>query len=233
MTLAPTVHEHATFEADLARPIAKRPSAGRPKSAVKWLANGFATVIVLPAYLLYRLSAAVQGPQACAGWSQFLCLLPGLPGVYLRRAFYRLALSGCGEDAYVGFGTTLSDATASIGRGVYIGLNCSLGAITIEDDVLIASYVSIINGGKQHGIDGTDIPIRLQPGAWPRVTIGTDSWIGERAVVMADVGRHCVVGAGAVVTKPIPDYAIAVGVPAQVVGYRGRPSDSTCPQTET
>ena len=37
---------------------------------------------------------------------------------------------------------------------------------------------------------------------------------------MADVGKHCVIGAGSVVTKPIPDYAIAVGVPARVIDYR-------------
>ena len=57
-------------------------------------------------------------------------------------------------------------------------------------------------------------------GVWPRITIGRDTWIGDRAVVLADVGSHCVIGAGSVVTRPIPDYAIAVGVPAQVVRYR-------------
>jgi acetyltransferase-like isoleucine patch superfamily enzyme len=55
---------------------------------------------------------------------------------------------------------------------------------------------------------------------WPRVTIGTDTWVGERALVMADVGKHCVIGAGSVVTRPLPDYAIARGVPARVVGSR-------------
>jgi hypothetical protein len=48
---------------------------------------------------------------------------------------------------------------------------------------------------------------------------------GDRAVVMADVGRHCVIGAGSVVTRPIPDYAVAVGVPARVVRYRNQPQD--------
>jgi acetyltransferase-like isoleucine patch superfamily enzyme len=77
-----------------------------------------------------------------------------------------------------------------------------------------------MNGAAQHGIERLDIPIREQPGTWPRIIIGRDSWIGDRAVVAADVGKHCVIGAGSVVTRPIPDYAIAVGVPAKVVRYR-------------
>jgi maltose O-acetyltransferase len=39
---------------------------------------------------------------------------------------------------------------------------------------------------------------------------------------MADVGRRCVIGAGSVVTKPIPEDSLAVGAPARVVGRRGR-----------
>ena len=71
---------------------------------------------------------------------------------------------------------------------------------------------------------------RSQTGAMPRVTIGEGSWIGKRAVVMADVGRHCIVGAGAVVTKPIPDYAIAMGVPARVQRFR-KPAESRASAT--
>ena len=69
----------------------------------------------------------------------------------------------------------------------------------------------------------------MQPGVWPRITIGADSWIGERSTVLADVGMHCVVGAGSVVTRPVPDYAIAVGVPAKVIGYRNSPREDGVP----
>jgi acetyltransferase-like isoleucine patch superfamily enzyme len=86
--------------------------------------------------------------------------------------------------------------------------------------VLLGSNVSVMNGSAQHGTDRLDVPIREQPGAWPRVTIGRDSWVGDRAVVMADVGAHCVVGAGSVVTRPVPDFAVAVGSPARVVRFR-------------
>jgi acetyltransferase-like isoleucine patch superfamily enzyme len=96
----------------------------------------------------------------------------------------------------------------------------------LGDDVLIGSHVSIMNGPAQHGIGRLDVPIREQPGVWSRVTIGRDSWIGDRTIVLADVGRHRVIGAGSVVTKPIPDYAIAVGSPARVIRFCNREVDS-------
>jgi acetyltransferase-like isoleucine patch superfamily enzyme len=197
------------------------------KACVKSLVYGLCLALVLPAYLVFRLAALVLGKdKAFPGWSQLLSLIPGLSGVYLRRAFYRLVFPRCDTDAWIGFGVIFSHPTAEVGRCVYVGPYCCLGDVTLEDDVLIGSHVSITNGAAQHGIERLDVPIREQPGVWPRVTIGTDSWIGDRAVIMADVGKRCVIGAGAVVTKPIPDYAIAAGVPARVVKSR-RPTDES------
>jgi acetyltransferase-like isoleucine patch superfamily enzyme len=191
------------------------------KVFLKSAASGLATLLVLPVVMLYHVGKLLLGAEkAFPGWSQGLSLLPGLSGMYLRRAFYRLTLSRCGATSCISFGTVFSHPTAEIGRNVYTGISCCLGDITLEDDVLLGSHVSIMNGGGQHGIDRLDIPIREQAGTWPRVTIGQDTWIGDRSVVLADVGRHCVIGAGSVVTKPIPDYAIALGVPARVIRFR-------------
>ena len=191
------------------------------KSLLKFAAECVATILVVPAFALYSLGKLLAGPvRAFPGWSQFFSLIPGLTGVYLRRAFYRLALPRCGGDACVNFGTVFSHATAELGRRVYVGVFCSIGDVTIEDDALVGSHVSIMNGSAQHGTERLDMPVRKQPGEWPRVTIGRDVWIGDRAVIMADVGRHAVVGAGSVVTKAVPDYAVAVGVPAKVIRYR-------------
>lgn len=188
---------------------------------LKSLANGLATAIMLPALCLYWLLSLIADRQALfSGWSQGLSLLPGTTGTYLRKAFYRSVLPRVGADVWISFGTTISHPTAEFGHSVYIGPYGMLGDVTLEDDVLLGSNVSIMNGSQQHGIDRLDVPIREQPGNWPRVTIGRDSWIGDRSIVMADVGKHCVIGAGSVVTKPIPDYAIAVGSPAKVVRDR-------------
>jgi acetyltransferase-like isoleucine patch superfamily enzyme len=204
------------------------------KAILKLLARGIAFALVLPAWLLYQLCACVLSRAAAfPGWSQAFSLLPGRMGIYLRWAFYQWTLAECGADASIGFGTTFSHPTARVGPRVYVGLFCSLGDVTLEEDVLIASHVSVMNGAGQHGTDRLDIPIREQPGTWPRVTIRRDTWVGERAVVMADVGNHCVIAAGAVVTRPIADYAIAVGSPARVVGFRdGRPTAGTAPVAE-
>jgi acetyltransferase-like isoleucine patch superfamily enzyme len=185
------------------------------------LLDGLAVVLVLPCWLLYLLGGLALGRRrAFPGWSQAMSLLPGLLGIYLRRAFYRLVLRRCGQDTCLGFGVIFAHPGAEVGRTVYVGPYCCLGEVTLEDDVLLGSHVSVTNGSAQHGTGRLDIPVREQPGVWPRVTIGRDTWVGDRAVVMADVGRHCVVGAGSVVTRPVPDYAIAVGVPAKVVRYR-------------
>ena len=189
----------------------------------KAVANVGAAVAVLPAVVSYRLGAFFLGSnRAFPGWSQTFSLLPGLTGNYLRRALYWWVLPACGDGACICFGTIFSHPTARIRRNVYVGPFCSLGDVTLEEDVLLGSHVSIMNGSDQHGIDRLDIPIREQPGSWPRVTIGQDTWIGDRAIIMADVGKHCVIGAGSVVTKPIPDYAIAIGAPARVVRFRNQ-----------
>jgi acetyltransferase-like isoleucine patch superfamily enzyme len=191
------------------------------KTLLKALVNGLCLALVLPAYLGFRGAGLLLGAgKTFPGWSQAFSLIPGLPGVYLRRAFYRLVFRRCGADACLSFGVIFSHPTAEVGRSTYVGPYCCLGDVTLEDDVLLGSHVSITNGAAQHGIERLDVPVREQPGTWPRVTIGRDTWIGDRAVVMADVGRHCVIGAGSVVTAPVPDYAIAVGVPARVVRSR-------------
>jgi acetyltransferase-like isoleucine patch superfamily enzyme len=191
------------------------------KAGLKIVANVLAQLLVLPAFLLYLFGRMLLGPErAFPGWSQAFSLVPGLMGVYLRRAFYALVFPRCGTDACISFGTIFSHPTAQVGDRTYIGAFCCIGDVTLEEDVLLGSHVSIANGGTQHGIDRLDVPIRDQPGVWQRIAVGKDTWIGDRAVVLADVGKHCVIGAGSVVTKPIPDYAIAVGAPAQVIRYR-------------
>jgi acetyltransferase-like isoleucine patch superfamily enzyme len=191
------------------------------KAVLKSLANGLATVVAVPLLFGYVACRLLAGrDQSLAGFSQFISIVPGGMGVYIRRAFFRFVLPRVGDDVHLGFGVLLTSANTKLGSRAYIGPYCVLGTVTLEDDVLIASHVSIINGGRQHGSELLDVPMREQRGFETPVTIGEGSWIGERAVVMQSVGQGCIVGAGAVVTRPLPDFAVAVGVPARIVRFR-------------
>jgi virginiamycin A acetyltransferase len=191
------------------------------KSTLKRILLLVCDLVLLPAVLVYRIQSRIVGrDRSFSSWAQFFCLLPGIAGVYARAAFFRRTMRRFDEDAWVSFGTIFSHADVSIGRSAYIGNYCCIGAVTIEDDVLIASGVSIMNGCRQHGIESLEIPIREQAGVYEPVTIGYGSWVGEKATVAASVGRHCVIGAGSLVLKPVPDYSIVAGVPARMIGDR-------------
>lgn len=102
------------------------------------------------------------------------------------------------------------NAILSSGMGIYIG-----------SSVLIAGNCYI--GGGRYISDRLDIPM-MEQGLYSKgpVVIGDDVWLGAGAIVLdgVKVGKGCIVGAGAVVTKDLPDYAIATGVPAKVLKLR-------------
>jgi virginiamycin A acetyltransferase len=192
------------------------------KNVAKGAVTAMCRLLVLPTYVGYRLTARfVDEDKAFHGASQRVSLWPGIFGEYLRREFYRLALDECSSDCCLSFGTIFSKRHARIGRRVYVGTHCNLGLVTLEDDVLLASGVDVLSGSGQHHFDDPDTPVREQGGEFKRVTVGFDTWIGNRTVVMANVGSRCVIGAGSIVTAPLPDRSVAVGVPARVVGSRG------------
>ncbi len=202
------------------------------KRLLKTIVHGVCTLLILPAFIVYWLEGKVIGfDNAFPGWSQGLSLIPGVPGIYIRQAFFRLAARRCERDASIGFGTIFSHPGVSIGQTAYIGNFCSIGDVTIEKDVLIASHVSIMNGCHQHGTSRLDVPMREQAGRYEPVIIGEDSWIGEHATVAASVGRHCIIGANSLVLNPIPDYSIAVGSPARVIRDRREPQATSSPAT--
>jgi acetyltransferase-like isoleucine patch superfamily enzyme len=200
----------------------------------KAVLRGLALVAVLPALASYAIRSRVIGAdRALEGSTQALALLPGLFGQYLRRAFLARVLAGCDATAAVCFGTTFSQGGARIDARAYVGPNCVLGRVHVERDVLIASGVQITSGRLTHGSGDASVPIRDQEGARTLVRIGEGAWIGAGCVVMADVGRHSIVGAGSVVTRPIPDRVVAAGAPARVIRARDTetPSRDRNPQS--
>ncbi|MCE9640174.1 MAG: hypothetical protein K8S22_08520 [Betaproteobacteria bacterium] len=68
------------------------------------------------------------------------------------------------------------------------------------------------------------MPINNQGHAAGVIDVADDVWIGANTVILPDVsiGKGAIIGAGSVVTKDVPAYSIAAGVPAKVIGTRGR-----------
>lgn len=116
---------------------------------------------------------------------------------------------------------TDKNSKVKIGDNCYFCYNLSIlagGNITIGDNVLIASNVFITS--QNHGINPEcDIPYMNQPLVCKDVVIGDGCWIGEKASILPGVtiGKKCVIGTNAVVTKDIPDYSMAAGIPAKVI----------------
>ena len=92
--------------------------------------------------------------------------------------------------------------------------------IEIGDNVIMGPRINLL--AENHGFDRTDVPIKEQGVRRSFIKIEDDCWIGLNAVILQGVtlGHGCIVGAGAVVTKSVPPWSIAVGVPARVVGRR-------------
>jgi virginiamycin A acetyltransferase len=190
-------------------------------SAYKGVLRGIAAVLVLPS----RISYAIRGPlmgrdRAFQNSCEWLSRIPGMPGQYIRRAFLAVAAEGCGDEAVIGFGCLFSTAKVRLDGNAYLGPNCDLGWVHVERDVMIAAGVQIPSGPHSHGTDRLDVPMRDQPGTPVCVHVREGAWIGNRAIVLADVGRHAIVAAGAVVVSPVADYAVVGGVPARVIRSR-------------
>lgn len=112
-----------------------------------------------------------------------------------------------------------------LGKGTYVGpYSCiaGYGQIEIGRDCLIASHSSIY--AHNHDFKDLTLPIKNQGFTVKGITIEDDCWLGSgvRVVDGVKIGKGSVIGAGAVVTKDIPAYSVAVGVPAQVISRRGK-----------
>lgn len=191
------------------------------RTLLKAAARGMALVIVAPMIATLPLRAALLGrDRAFQASCEWLSIVPGFFGQYVRRAFVSAASAGCGPEVVFGTGTKLASARARFDANAYVGPDCNLGWVHLERDTMLAAGVQIPSGPRFHGIERLDRPMRDQPGTQVCVRVGEGAWIGSGAIVLANVGRHAIVAAGAVVTEPVPDYSIVAGVPARLLRSR-------------
>lgn len=149
--------------------------------------------------------------------TNIIALLPGMPGVFLRRAFYSLTITHCSINCHIGFGSLISHRDVTIGDSVYIGNYSMFGSCILSDHCLIGSRVSVLSGKSVHTIDEKGMWSPFSPEKMVQIRLGTNVWAGEGAIIMADVGDGCVVGAGAVVTSLIQPHSVVAGNPARII----------------
>jgi acetyltransferase-like isoleucine patch superfamily enzyme len=130
-----------------------------------------------------------------------------------------------GDGVFVGRNTILSckNGDIELADAANLGFNCevfSASRVTIGKGVLMAAYSYVIGG--DHDFSDPTKPVLEQGRTSSGVAIGDGVWIGAGAKILdgLSIGDSAVIGAGAVVRENVPASAIAVGVPARVVGSR-------------
>ncbi|MCL4401855.1 MAG: acyltransferase [Acidobacteria bacterium] len=184
------------------------------KILLKRCVQGICLLLALPPALLAGFGRI---ESAFVLFAHCFALAPGIVGDYLRAAYYRLTLREASMDVRVSFGSFFAHPQVVLARNVYIGSYCVIGRARIGERTQIASHVQILSGRYQHTRDKEGRIFGSEHGTFTETTIGADCWIGAAAIVMADLGAGSTIGAGAVVTKPIPSGVIAVGNPAAVI----------------
>ena len=151
------------------------------------------------------------------------------------RAFCtRLILDECGSNVNIEKGADFA-LNIKIGNNSGIGKNSIVGAYTqIGDNVMMGEACFIY--ARNHKTDRLDVPMCIQGFEEYRpVVISDDVWIGARVTILpgAKIGKGVIIGAGAVITGEIPDYAVVGGVPARIIKYRNQQKGRCGNESET
>lgn len=148
---------------------------------------------------------------------EILACIPTIIGNYTRLGFYWAVCSNVSPDVSLLLGSMIAHRDTTIGSNIVIGCYTIIGYAEIGDDVIFGSRCSVISGKYQHGrpedrLKDTDVVEE-----YSKIIIGTKSWIGEGALILANVGPNCTVGAGSMVFKEVPEGITVMGNPARKV----------------
>lgn len=146
----------------------------------------------------------------------------GKKGIVLRYIFMKSCCKHCGDNVMIAKGCFLFNI-----ENLYIGDNVSIhpmsyidaeGGIEIGDNVSIAHQTTIMS--STHSYWGKeDVPIKYQPMLMKKVSIGSNVWIGAKAMIMAgiNIGGDAVIGAGSKVTHDVESSTVVAGNPAKKI----------------
>ena len=139
----------------------------------------------------------------------------------IREFCGKLILDKCGQNVNIEKNAVFS-SRVELGNNSGIGINCSIsGPCKIGNDVMMGPDCIVYT--RNHAFDNVMVPMREQGFQEEEtVSIGDDVWIGGRVIILPGVkiGNHSIIGAGSIVTKDVPDWALVAGNPAVVKKYR-------------
>lgn len=186
---------------------------------VKTISASIALVLCGPFIILALLADAI------GRYSEVSIVVSKIPfyiGEYTRLFYYKATLEGVGRGVVFKYGSFCQYRKARIGNRVLIGYYSVLGEITTGDDILMGGFVNFLSGTRQHSFSDPEIPINRQPAKGrQRVHIGSNIWIGSNSVIAADIGDHCIIGAGSVLLKPAEADSVYSGNPAKRIKQLG------------
>ena len=140
----------------------------------------------------------------------------------IRYWICRHLFAKCGKNVNVEHGADIGTGRhTEIGDNSGIGVNCVVKRAKIGNNVMMGPDVVFIN--QNHRFDNPDMPLQEQGYVeFGPIQVGDNTWIGTRVIVLPGrkIGKCAIIGAGAVVTKDVPDYAIVGGNPARIIRMR-------------
>jgi len=173
--------------------------------------RGFKQTIKLGWYFIY-ISCIRFTPEDYRPYSLFF--------PRLRSFLVKQFLKDCGKSPRVKHNADISPFI-EMGDHSELGTRCMIhGNVKMGSYVIMGPDVKIY--ARNHKFDKLDEPIATQGKNYYETIIGNDVWIGANSIILPGVrvGNHCIVAAGSVVTKNVPDYAIVGGNPAKTIKLR-------------
>lgn len=202
---------------------------------MKFLLNKLCQLLALPFAITCWLETYVShhSESIFSLWAQTFSVFPGLPGVFLRRGFYSLTLDKCSLNCHIGFGTVFAHRSCIVEDNVYTGSYCSIGSAHLGKNCLIGSHSSLLSGNAQHTRNDEN-------GQWQtfssnnisQISIAENVWVGEGAIILANVGAGSLVAAGAVVNTKVKSNVVVAGNPARFVKNFAPPTSMEITETE-
>lgn len=190
------------------------------RDMIKLLINKICQLLALPFAITCWLENYLRphGETLFSLWAQTFSIMPGLPGVFIRRGFYSLTLDSCSLNCHIGFGTIFAHRSSIVEDNVYTGSYCSVGSAHLGRNSLIGSHASLLSGNTQHTRDDESGQwLAFSPLGMTQIKIAENVWVGEGAIILASVGAGSLVAAGAVVNSKVKSNVVVAGNPARFV----------------